>query len=90
MLVEKYFKAYLTFRDIRITKTHDMELLLDMCIKLDKDFSFLDQKKIARLTFYAVEVRYPDDFYLPSIEEAKESIKIAKEVRELVKRKIRI
>jgi HEPN domain-containing protein len=34
-----------------------------------------------KLTRYAVQVRYPDDFYIPTIEDAKEAIRIAQKVK---------
>ena len=49
-----------------------------MCIREDKEFEKLDKDRISELTFYAVDVRYPDEFYTPSLEEAKEAFEIAK------------
>lgn len=74
--IEKYFKAFLTFHDVRVKKIHDMEALLNLCIEQDKE-------KISRLSFFAVEVRYPDEFYIPTVEEAKEAFKIAKRLSPL-------
>jgi len=45
---------------------------------------------VGNLSFYAVEIRYPDDFYIPTIKEAKDSIRIAKQVKKLILRKIKI
>lgn len=39
---------------------------------------------------YAVEIRYPDDFYIPDIDEAKAAYEMAKKVKEFVLRKIKI
>jgi HEPN domain-containing protein len=50
--IEKYFKAFLTFQDVRVKKIHDMEALLNLCIKQDKDFENLDKEKISRLSFF--------------------------------------
>ncbi len=44
--VEKYFKAYLTYKDVRAKKTHDLEVLLNLCIEEDKEFGNLDREKI--------------------------------------------
>jgi len=86
--IEKYFKAYLTFQNIRVKKIHDLEALLDMCIEKDREFENLDKDKISSLSFFAIEVRYPDEFYIPSIEEAKECFEIAKVVKEFVFKKL--
>ena len=44
----------------------------------------MDREKISQLTFYAVEIRYSEDFIELSIEEAKKLYEIAKEVKEFV------
>ena len=73
--VEKYLKAFLIYRGIEFGKTHNLEYLTELCKKVDSDFNSLD---VGNLSFYAVELRYPDNFYNPSIEEARESYEIAK------------
>jgi hypothetical protein len=41
--------------------------------------------EVARKLYpYAIEVRYPDEFYIPSIEEAKECFEIATKVKEFI------
>ena len=42
------------------------------------------------LTDYAVEIRYPDDWYEPSMEETKEAYAIALKVKEFVLKKLGI
>jgi uncharacterized protein YecE (DUF72 family) len=54
----------------------------------DEDFEKLYDIKAESLTPYAVEIRYPDEFYFPSLEEAKEAIKIAEEVKSFVIEKL--
>jgi len=88
--VEKYLKGYLTHLGIRVGKTHDLDKLMNLCIEHDKDFEDLDKDKISSLGFYAVEVRYPDEFYTPSIEEAKKSFEIASNVKDFVFKKLDI
>ena len=56
-----------------------------MCIKEDAEFQKINT---GNLSFYAVEVRYPDEFYLPTINEAKECIEIPREVKQFVLKKI--
>jgi hypothetical protein len=41
------------------------------------------------LNSYAVELRYPDDFYIPDIKEAKKAYETALKVKEFVLKKIR-
>jgi HEPN domain-containing protein len=85
--VEKLIKAYLTFKNIPFSKTHNLDYLLELCIRSDPDFSYLD---VSSLSNYAVDIRYPDNFYIPSLEEAKECFRIAEKIKEFVLMKIGI
>ncbi|MCD6407731.1 HEPN domain-containing protein [bacterium] len=86
--VEKYLKAYLSLVNQPFGKTHDIAELIELCKKYDEDFEYLYQIKANKLTRYAVETRYPDDFYIPTIDEAKESVEIAILAKEFIKRKV--
>ena len=48
--VEKYLKAYLTWVDVRVKKTPDLESVLNLCIAKDEEFKKLDRDKISKLT----------------------------------------
>lgn len=85
--VEKFLKAYLVMKKIDIGKTHNLEFLLELCKKQDIDFGNLD---VGNLSFYAVAVRYPDEFYTPSVQEAKECFEIASAVRDFILRKLEL
>ena len=43
---------------------------------------------VEKLEDYAVEIRYPDDWYYPTVMEAKEAYEIAKKVKEFVLNKV--
>jgi HEPN domain-containing protein len=68
-----------TIKNIDFGKTHNLEFLLELCKKQETIFENI---YVGDLSFYAVEVRYPDEFYIPSVEEAKECFRIASTVRE--------
>ncbi len=89
-MVEKYLKAFLTLKNIRVSKTHDIGFLIEQCKKVDKEFENLGSLAVEKLTLYAVEIRYPDDFYTPTSKEAEEAYKIAVSVREFVRKKLGI
>ena len=72
---EKCFKAYLVFKGEMPEKTHKIERLIEICLKFDN--SFIDLKEIVLLSEYAVEFRYPDDFYIPNIDEARQAYDLA-------------
>lgn len=84
-IVEKLLKAYLISKNIDFAKTHDLEFLLKLCINTDEEFERIE---IGNLRFYAVEVRYPDEFYTPSVEETKECFIIASNVKAFVFEKL--
>lgn len=83
--VEKLLKGFLASRNIDFGKTHNLEFLLEECIKVDSEFNEVD---VGNLTFYAVEIRYPDEFYTPAFEEAADCFRIASEVKTFVLKKI--
>ena len=84
---EKYLKAFLVTHDIDFGKTHNLEFLVELCASQDRDFR---QFNVGNLTSYAVEVRYPDEFYTPTLTEAKESVKIARQVKRFVLKKLKV
>jgi HEPN domain-containing protein len=81
--VEKALKALLTFHEIISPRTHDLLVLLDIGLSLAPE---LDQYReiFSVMTSYAVEIRYPDDWYEPERQEAEEALKIAEEVVEKI------
>ncbi len=88
--VEKLLKAFLIEKNVydpRTHRTHNLNFLVDECIKIDKDFkSLLDLDLI--IFAKAIEVRYPTD-YTVSEDEATEAIKVAEKVKEFIKKKLR-
>ncbi|MGD2087465.1 MAG: HEPN domain-containing protein [Candidatus Aminicenantes bacterium] len=45
---------------------------------------------MGNLSFFAVEVRYPDDFYIATEQEARECLEIARKVKEFIYKKLNI
>jgi HEPN domain-containing protein len=73
---EKSLKAYLTYQNIVFRKTHDLDILIDLCSLSER--SFQDLKDGADiLTPYATEFRYPSDTIEPERQEAEEALEIA-------------
>ncbi len=85
--VEKYLKAYLTVLQIKFEKSHNLVYLLDLIheqeVVADELYDLLE-----RLEDYAVEVRYPDERFEPTLEEAKEAFEIANKLKAYVLDKI--
>ncbi|MCD6257886.1 HEPN domain-containing protein [Candidatus Aerophobetes bacterium] len=86
---EKYLKAYLIFNGKEVRKTHDIAELISLCSEVNIEFTKLNQVDIVSLTSYAVEVRYAEDFYFPSVEEAKYAIELAEKVKNFVLKSLR-
>lgn len=85
-VVEKYLKAFLIAQGIEIRKTHNIEFLLAQCEEFEPQFRLIDPKN---LSDFGVDVRYPGDFYSPTIEETLEHKEIAFQVIELVENKLK-
>jgi HEPN domain-containing protein len=85
---EKYLKAYLIYKNIDFDKTHDLNDLKDKCPISDKDLKGIDFKN---MNSFAVDIKYPgEEIELPSLEETKEYLGIAKLVKEIVENKIQM
>jgi HEPN domain-containing protein len=87
--VEKYLKAFLVYRGMEISKTHNLSLVLHQCMELDSSFKELESIGADELTVYAIGSRYPDDFYMPSQSESQQAVNTAEKVRQFVLTKIR-
>ncbi len=87
--VEKFLKAFLFSNNVSVRKTHNIYELLSTCILLDNTFETLKEAKIDILTLYAVDIRYPDDLYIPTLEEAKEALRLAELTRKFVIEKLK-
>lgn len=87
--VEKFLKAYLCINNQEIPRIHDLTRLIDLCISIDKEFKYLHEIQVDLLTDYAVEIRYPDDFYIPTVVEAKEAYKLANKAKNFILKKIK-
>lgn len=83
--VEKYLKAFLVFKNVDFPRTHDVDFLLTECKKIDpKDFEI----DLGSLSDFGVNIRYPDDFYVPDKEETILYRDIAHSVKVIVEKKI--
>jgi len=79
--VEKFLKAFLVFHNIDFPKTLDLDYLLLECNKIDaKDFDI----DLGSLTDFGVNIRYPDDFYLPDKDETAQYRGIALKVKKVI------
>ena len=80
---EKFIKAFLIFHGKQFPFTHNLADLVAICMQVDLTFAAI-QKKAETLTPFAVEIRYPDDFYMPTRKESEEAFAIATEIKAFI------
>ena len=83
--IEKYIKALLISRQVSFPRTHDLAALGYLCEQAGIILP-IDEDALELLAAYAVETRYPGT--LPTIEEAKEAVKLAQIMRRFIKRSL--
>jgi len=81
---EKCLKAFLIFHGAETPRTHNLAALVNCCVKLATDFQKLHASGIDRLTDYAVDIRYGDEFHNPSVEETRQAVRLAEMARAFV------
>ncbi|PZV04070.1 MAG: hypothetical protein DCF32_12775 [Leptolyngbya sp.] len=84
---EKTLKAYLVHQGVVFPKTHDLDVLLDLCCRSDADFRRWDDAADI-LTPYATEFRYPSDSLEPEEEDARQAIELAASILDFVTQKL--
>lgn len=83
---EKLLKAFLIKNDIIPSRTHDLNLLVNECIKIENTVSIL-KKECNRLNDFGVNTRYPNNMDL-ELEDAKIALKDAEKIKEFILSKI--
>ena len=86
---EKYLKAYLTYKEVEFQKTHDLGELIALASKTDDSFDDLIDIG-EKLTDYAVDIRYPLLVEEPTVEEAKEAVEMAEEIKKFVLERLKV
>ena len=81
---EKMLKAYLVARGKDYPISHDLLLILEQITSLDPKAEEL-RDTLVLLMPYAVEVRYPDDYSMPSAEDTRQARQAAQEVHDWLK-----
>lgn len=80
--VEKMLKAWLIWKDRSPVWTHNIEVLLAACEETDAGFA--DLRRAETLTGYAVDVRYGDPPYFPTLQEMEEAAKLAETAKAFI------
>ena len=77
--IEKFLKAFLIYNQKEFIRTHDLNLLRNLCSEIDSDFVILE---------FAVDYRYPDDSYIPELEEVKAYKELILNIKMMIETKI--
>lgn len=81
--VKKALKGYLTYQGVIFQKTHNLSVLLELCVPFSSDFeNFRDTAET--LTPYATDFRYPQDVFEPQQDEAETAVEMADSVLKFV------
>src|SRR5688572_5210647 len=83
--IEKYLKAYLIFHKTDPPYTHDIAVLLNLCCKIEDQFSSFD---IRQLNDFAVSVRYPDTTYIPDLADIRYYFLLTSQIETFITSKI--
>ncbi|NLI56213.1 HEPN domain-containing protein [bacterium] len=87
--IEKALKAFLVLNKIEFERIHNLEYLVKLCGDIDKSFEWI-YEAVRKLSQYAIEIRYPDEFYIPTIDEARECFEITSNVKVFILEKFGI
>lgn len=86
-VVEKSLKGMLTSHSRPFPRAHVLQLLLDLSTDICPDLEQFREQFII-LSSYAVEARYPGDYYEPERQEAEDAVAVAEIVLILAKKQI--
>jgi HEPN domain-containing protein len=84
---EKALKGYLTARQVRFERRHDLSYLLDLCAPSEPGFEQF-RAEADELTPYAVEFRYPETPATVPMESAQSAVATARRMHEFVLTKL--
>jgi HEPN domain-containing protein len=82
--IEKLLKGLLVAHGRNITKTHDLVKLLSDVGDLAPELLPLEDQ-LEEISEYGVGIRYPDDFYEPTMDEARLAYGIAQQIQTIIK-----
>jgi len=85
--IEKLLKGLLVANGRNITKTHDLVKLLSDVSELAPELLPLEDQ-LEEISEYGVGIRYPDDFYEPTMDEANLAYSIALQIQAIILNKV--
>ncbi|MDI6602767.1 MAG: HEPN domain-containing protein [Patescibacteria group bacterium] len=86
-IAEKCLKGFLIYHNKEFPKIHHLDLLLEMCLKVDKEFSKIKEEIFYLRPFY-FETRYPGEYPQYNEKQARQSFEKAVKIKEFIINKI--
>jgi HEPN domain-containing protein len=86
-VAEKLMKGFLVSRGCEYPITHNLFVILEKVLEFDPTADYM-RETLALLNPYSVEVRYPGDAWMPTLDDAKEARLAAQEVMEWAQTKL--
>lgn len=86
-VVEKSLKGMLTLHSRPFPRVHVLQLLLDLLTDIYPDLEQF-REQLVIISTYAVEARYPGDYYEPERQEAEDAVTVAETVLILARKQI--
>ena len=80
---EKAQKAFLTWHKQPFPKTHDLRELGAKCVIVDATLDGVSSS-VAQISGYAVQTRYPGPWGAPTVAEAQEALRLARDMYDAV------
>ena len=87
--IEKYLKGALVYYEQNVVKTHDLIQLLNQ-IKLFIPELAEFESEFENIGEFGIQSRYPDLLYEPDVDEAKQSYRVAQEIKAIIKTAIKL
>jgi HEPN domain-containing protein len=84
--VEKYIKALLVFHEIEFPWTHNLGVLTALLPQAVQPQLSPEEQEL--LTDYATTARYPGDYELIPLPEARRAIRLARQVRQAIRKQL--
>jgi|SRR3989338_9287946 len=85
---EKCLKGFLAHHEKHARKIHDLEALLEECLKINSTFEVLKEDARFLNQFY-VESRYPDDYIQFSSSDAEKALEAGEKIKNFIIQKIK-
>jgi HEPN domain-containing protein len=79
---EKYLKSYLIYNDQDVIKTHDLTLLMNLCVEFNESFAALETQ-CKTLLRYITDTRYPSRLELTD-QDIQVALEYAAEIKDFV------